>query len=76
MRSVCPTQFMIKYFIISLLVFVMGILSWLQLNRFYSSIAYNSLMNPIFIYTPIYLIFFIMLRIGAYTSFSPRYPLP
>ena len=53
--------------------FLMGILSFLQTNKFYAKIPYNSLLNPIFIYTPIYIILFVMMRIGAYSNFTPRY---
>ncbi len=51
----------------------MGILSFLQINNFYSKISYNSLLNPIFIYTPIYGALFIMMRVGAYGSFAPSF---
>jgi hypothetical protein len=58
-----------------MVVFTMGILSFLQTNKFYERIPYNSLLNPIFIYTPIYFILFIIMRIGAYNKFTPRYNL-
>lgn len=53
--------------------FLIFILSILQVCRFYEAIPYNSLLNPIFIYSPIYITLFVMMRIGAYSSFSPRY---
>jgi hypothetical protein len=59
-----------------MVVFVLGILSWLQVIKYYEKINYNSLVNPIFIFTPCYLILFIMMRIGAYSSFTPRYSSP
>jgi len=67
------SQFIIEYFIIILVTFAMAILSFLQTNKFYHRIPYNSLLNPIFIYTPVYFILFVMMRIGAYNRFTPRY---
>lgn len=50
----------------------MGIMSFIQIHAIYEKIPYNSLCNPIFIYTPIYIALFVMTRIGAYDPFVPR----
>jgi hypothetical protein len=52
--------------------FFMGILSFIQVYSVYEKITYNSLLNPIFIYTPIYVGLFVMMRVGAFNTFVPR----
>lgn len=64
---------MLEYFIIIIFTFSMFILVYLQVCKFYGKIPYNSLLNPIFVYSPIYLALFILMRIGAYSNFTPRY---
>lgn len=64
------------YLLIIVFTFFMGFLSFLQIHDFYGKINYNSLINPIFIYTPFYIGLFVMMRIGAYTYFVPRFLIP
>lgn len=54
----------------------MGLLSFLQIHKAYAKIPYNSLLNPIFIFTPTYIALFVMMRIGAFNNFVPRYLSP
>ena len=61
------------YLLIIVFTFLMGFLSFLQVHDFYGKITYNSLINPIFIFTPFYIGLFVMMRIGAYTYFVRRY---
>jgi hypothetical protein len=67
------TQFSLNYLVIIVAAFFMGILSFLQIHNAYAKISYNSLLNPIFIYTPCYVALFVMMRVGAFANFVPRY---
>lgn len=64
-------QFSYNYLIIIVATFFFGILSFLHLIKAYSKINYNSLCNPVCIYTPFYVSLFLMMRVGIYINFVP-----
>ena len=64
--------FGIKYLIIICVCFFFMLLSFIQIN-IYHRIRYSMLVNPILIFTPLYLVMFIMMRIGVYTYFVPSF---
>jgi hypothetical protein len=55
-----------------MLIFGFGILSFTQIYQLYEKINYDQLCNPIFIFTPLYLVLFFATRIGIFSPFSPR----
>jgi hypothetical protein len=56
-----------------MLIFGIGILSFMQIYKLYEKINYDQLCNPIFIFTPLYIGLFFATRLGIFFPFNPRY---
>lgn len=55
------------------MVFLFGLLSFLQVTVLFNKISYDQLCNPIIIFAPVYLVLFFALRIGVYKNFDPSW---
>ena len=55
------------------MVFLFGLLSFLQIGVFFNKINYDQLINPILIFGPFYGVLLIALRVGIFDKFQPSW---